>query len=79
MLKRYLKNSLYFTVTGAIAVCIMKDEKILNYSANIIEKFSSRYVQKFDDPYLIDDEITDLNSLVIRILKFLNKLRNNLY
>lgn len=70
MFRRYLKNSLYFTMTGAIAVCIMKDEKIMDYSANIIEKFSSRYVQKYDDPYLIDDEMTDLNSFVIPILNF---------
>ncbi len=64
MIKRYLKNSFYFVLSGGIALGIIKDEKIIDYSAKIIEKSSSRYVQNLDYRHSIEEEKTYLNLLV---------------
>lgn len=71
MLRKYIKNSFYCVLTGGIALGIMKDEKIMDYSANLLEKFSSRYVQNFDHNYSIEEEKNYLNLLVILLNIFL--------
>lgn len=76
MIRRILKNSLYITLTGALAVGIVKDDKIMDFSANLLEKFSSRYVQHVEDNQSIENEKTYINSLVKRknlILYILSK------
>ena len=64
MIRRYVKNTFYFALTGGIALSLMKDNKIIDRSTNLIEKFSSRYVQNFDDSHPTEDEKTYLKSLV---------------
>jgi len=64
MIRKYVKNSLYLFLTGGIALSIIKDEKIMDYSANFVEKYSSRYVSNHKNEYSIEGEKSNLKSLV---------------
>ena len=66
MIRKYLKNIFYFSISGGVALAILKDEKIMNYSAELIENFSSKYIKNPQNFRTIEEEESHLKLLVIK-------------
>lgn len=65
MIRKYLKNSFYLFMSGGIAFAILKDEKIIDYSANLIEQYSSKFIYNPNSSQTIDEEKSYLKLFVI--------------
>lgn len=65
---RNFKNCLNLVLTGGIGFSIYKHDKIIDFTANYLENYSSRYVCPVQNERLKDDkELNKLLSIVILI------------
>ncbi len=64
MIKNYLRNSFYLTVFGGVSLAILKNEKIMDYSADVIENYTSTYVENRKNSQTIDEEKSYIKLLV---------------
>jgi len=72
MIRKYLKNSFYLFLSGGIAFTILKDEKIIDYSANLIEQYSSKFIHNPNNSQTLDEEKSYL-KLFVNFTKILHR------
>jgi len=69
MIKKYLRKTFYLTLCGGAAITILKDEKIIDYCSNVLEKYTSKFIENPNNYLTIDEEKSYIKLLVTIIFK----------